>query len=93
MLKCDVLNKTKDSVIRFEDLEVGSTFIIGGGDNFLDSYKWIGMKVVKLDLSDEFSEYYIMDLSDTVGNLYDDIENYNIIRLIDLKVVEDEGVE
>ena len=61
MLKCDVLNK-KDGVIKFEDLEVGSTFIISGGDNFIDSYKWIGMKVVKLDLSDEFSEYYTKDI-------------------------------
>lgn len=91
MLKCDVLNKTKDSVIKFEDLGVGDCFIIQGGESGL-CYEWIGMKVSTATDWEEDS-YYIMDLSDEIGYLYADVDNYNIVKLIDLKVVEDEGDE
>ena len=86
MLKCEVL-EVKDSEIKFEDLKSGETFIID-----LCGYKFIGMKV-KTGAIDEVGDYYILDLSDEIGRLYSDVELYNIVRLIDLKVVEDEGDE
>ena len=79
MLKCDVL-EVKDSGIKFEDLDVGETFVIDD---------WIGMKV-KDGASYEEGEYFILDLSDEIGRLYSDVNEYKIDRLIDLKVVEDE---
>ena len=33
---------------------------------------------------------YVMDLSDDVGRLYEWDDRYNVVRLIDLRVVEDE---
>ena len=88
MLKCDVL-EVKGSGIKFENLPLGSTFVVRSGDegNF---YEWIGMKVASaIDLEEH--SYYILDLSDECGSLYEDVDMYNIIRLIDLKVVKDEG--
>lgn len=79
MLKCDVLDNI-ESGIKFEDIDVGETFIIDD---------WIGMKV-KEGASYEDGEYFIMDLSDEIGRLYSDVDEYKIDRLIDLKVVEDE---
>lgn len=88
MLKCDVLNKAKDNWIDFDNLEVGSTFVVKGGDEG-NEYEWIGMKVASA-IDWEEHDYYILDLSDECGGLYADVDMYNIIRLIDLKVVEDE---
>lgn len=90
MLKCDVL-EVKNSGIRFEDLQLGSIFVVRSedGGNF---YEWIGMKVASAIDWEEHS-YYILDLSDECGSLYEDVDMYNIVRLIDLKVVEDEGDE
>lgn len=90
MLKCDVL-EVKDSGIKFEDLPVGSTFVVRSGDEIQESpYEWIGMKVASAIDWEEHS-YYILDLSDECGSLYEDVDMYNIVRLIDLKVVEDEN--
>lgn len=84
MLKCDVLDKTK---INFHDLSIGETFVIKNTDaNII----WIGMKV-KEGAKHEFYTEYVMDLSDEIGRLYDWDDRYNIVRLIDLKVVEGEG--
>ena len=92
MLKCDVL-EVKDSGIKFEDLPLGSTFVVRSGDEIQESpYEWIGMKVASAIDWEEHS-YYILDLSDECGRLYSDVDMYNIVRLIDLKVVEDEGDE
>ena len=88
MLKCDVLNKTKSTKLNFEDLDLGSTFVVKGGDEG-NEYEWIGMKVATA-IDWEEHEYYILDLSDECGSLYADVDMYNIVRLIDLKVVEDE---
>ena len=38
-------------------------------------------------------EEYVMDLSDEIGRLYEWDDKYNIIELIKLKVVKDEGDE
>ena len=80
MLKCDI----DSTQINFDDLELGSTFRIKTED-----YEWYGMKVC-CDVGD-VPIYYIMDMSDDVGKLYDDVDKYNIVALVDLKVVRDEG--
>jgi len=86
MLKCDVLNKQKNK-INFDDLSIGETFVID-----TDGCKWIGMKVKEGAEREDYDEY-IMDLSDDIGRLYSDVDKYNIVRLVELKVVEDEGDE
>lgn len=86
MLKCDVL-EIKNSGIKFEDLPLGSTFVVKKIQE--PPYEWIGMKVASAIDWEEHS-YYILDLSDECGSLYEDVDMYNIVRLIDLKVVEDE---
>ena len=83
MLKCDVLNK-QDNSINFDDLFVGDTFVID-----TDGYEWIGMKVKEGASYEDYDEY-IMDMSDDIGRLYSDVDKYEIVRLTDLKVVEDE---
>ena len=90
MLKCDVL-EVKGSGIKFENLPLGSTFVVKSGYEIQESPdEWIGMKVASAINWEEHS-YYILDLSDDIGRLYSDVDKYNIVRLIDLKVVEDEG--
>ena len=86
MLKCDVLNK-KNNSINFDDLSTGDTFVIDS-----DGYEWIGMKVKEGADHEDYDEY-IMDMSDDIGRLYSDVDKYNIVRLINLKVVKYEGVE
>ena len=86
MLKCDVLNK-KNNSINFDDLSTGDTFVIDS-----DGYEWIGMKVKEGADHEDYDEY-IMDMSDDIGRLYSDVDMYNIVRLINLKVVKYEGVE
>lgn len=72
--------------IKFDDLEIGSTFRIKTED-----YEWYGMKVC-CDVGDK-PIYYIMDISDEIGTLYDDVDKYNIVELVDLMVVRDGGDE
>ena len=86
MLKCDILNKQDDS-INFDDLSTGDTFVIDS-----DGYEWVGMKVKEGADHEDYDEY-IMDMSDDIGRLYSDVDKYNIVRLINLKVVKYEGVE
>ena len=86
MLKCDVLNK-QDNSINFDDLSIGDTFVI---DSY--GYEWVGMKVKEGADHEDYDEY-IMDMSDDIGRLYSDVDKYNIVRLISLKVVKYEGVE
>ena len=86
MLKCDILNK-QDNSINFDDLSVGDTFVID-----TDGHKWVGMKVKEGADYEDYDEY-IMDMSDDIGRLYSDVDKYDIVRLIDLKVVENEGDE
>jgi hypothetical protein len=86
MLKCNILNEIEHDYIDFHSLPIGETFVIKNTDaNII----WIGMKV-KEGAKHEFYDEYIMDMSDDVGRLYSDVDKYNIVRLIDLKVVEDE---
>ena len=87
MLKCDVLNKTNK--IDFHSLPISSTFIIKNTDA---NITWIGMKVKEGAYHEKYEEY-VMDLSDEIGRLYKWDNRYNIVRLIDLKVVEDKGGE
>ena len=86
MLKCDVLNK-QNNKIKFDDLSIGETFVID-----TDGCEWIGMKVKEGAEYEDYDEY-IMDLSDDIGRLYSDVDMYNIVDIVDLKVVEDEGDE
>ena len=86
MLKCDVLNK-QSTKINFDDLSIGETFVID-----TDGCEWIGMKVKEGAEHEDYDEY-IMDMSDEVGRLYGDVDMYNIIDIVDLKVVKDEGDE
>ena len=84
MLNCDVLDK-QDNSINFDDLSVGDTFVVD-----TDGCEWIGIKV-KEGADHEYYDEYIMDMSDDIGRLYSDVDKYDIVRLIDLKVVEDEN--
>ena len=86
MLKCDILNK-QDNSINFDDLSIGDTFVVD-----TDGYEWVGMKVKEGADYEDYDEY-IMDMTDDIGRLYSDVDMYDIVRLIDLKVVEDEGDE
>ena len=86
MLKCDVLNK-QNNKIKFDDLSIGETFVID-----TDGCEWIGMKVKEGAEYEDYDEY-IMDMSDEVGRLYSDVDMYNIIDIVNLKVVKDEGDE
>ena len=86
MLKCDVLNK-QNNRINFDDLSIGETFVID-----TDGCEWIGIKVKEGAEHEDYDEY-IMDMSDEVGKLYSDVDMYNIIDIVDLKVVKDEGDE
>lgn len=70
--------------INFSDLDIRETFLIK-----TDDYEWYGMKVC-CDVGDE-PIYYIIDMSDEIGKLYDDVDGYNIVELVDLKVVRDGG--
>ena len=78
MLKCEI-NSTP---INFDDLSIGDTFRIKTED-----YEWYGMKVC-CDVGDE-PIYYIMDMSDEIGKLYTDVYGYNIVELVDLKIVRE----
>ena len=78
MLKFDI-NSTP---LNFDDLEIGETFRIK-----MEDYEWYGMKVC-CDVEDE-PIYYIMDMSDDIGKLYDDVDKYNIVELVDLKIVRE----
>ena len=83
MLKCDVLNK-QNNKINFDDLSIGETFVIN-----TDGCEWIGMKVKEGAEHEDYDEY-IMDISDEVGKLYSDVDMYNIVDIVNLKVIEDE---
>ena len=78
MLKCDI----DSTPLNFEDLETGDTFRIKA-----DGYEWYGMKVC-CDVGYE-PIYYIMDMSDEIGKLYDDVDKYNIVELVDLRIVRE----
>ena len=84
MLKCDVLNKVKDNYIDFHNLPIGETFVLDTSE-----YEWIGMKVKEGAEHEDYVEY-VMDLSDDIGRLYEWDDRYNIVRLIDLRVIRDE---
>lgn len=84
MLKCNILDEIKHDYIDFHSLPIGETFVLNTSE-----HEWIGMKV-KEGAKHEFYTEYVMDLSDDIGRLYDWDNRDNIVRLIDLKVVEDE---
>ena len=78
MLKCDIKEVEKE-YLKFDDLENGDTFLVEGeGD------AWYGMKV-----SLDSTTSYILDISDCIGELYSDIYAYNIVELVDLKIVRE----
>ena len=82
MLKFD-----KDSTnYNFDLLPMGETFLIKN-----DDIEWYGMKVCYSCGAEPI--YYIMDMSDEVGKLYSDVDMYNIVDIVNLKVIEDEGDE
>ena len=78
MLNFDI----NSTLLNFDDLELGSTFRIKTED-----YEWYGMKVC-CDVGD-VPIYYIMDMSDEIGKLYDDVDKYNIVELVDLRIVRE----
>lgn len=81
MLKFDI------NYLKFEDLKDGDVFLIQG-----EGYIWYGMKVSETCQWEE-NKSYILDMSDGIGTLYDDVDMYNIVGLVDLKVVRDERSE
>ena len=87
MLICNVLDKVECDCIDFHSLPIGETFVLNTTE-----HEWIGMKV-KEGAEHENYTAYVMDLSDDIGRLYEWDNRYNIVRLIDLKIVEDEGDE
>ena len=87
MLRCNVLNEIEHDYIHFDSLQIGETFVINTSE-----HEWIGMKVKEGAECENYTAY-VMDLSDDIGRLYEWDNRYNIVRLIDLKIVEDEGDE
>lgn len=85
MLKCNILNEVKHDYIDFNSLPIGETFVLNTSE-----HEWVGMKVKEGAEHEDYTEY-VMDLSDDIGRLYEWDSRNEIIRLIDLKVVEDEG--
>jgi hypothetical protein len=81
MLKFDI------EYLKFEDLKDGDVFLIQRED-----YIWYGMKVSETCGWEE-NKSYILDMSECVGTLYDDVDMYDIIGLVDVKVVVDKGGE
>lgn len=81
MLKFDI------NYLKFEDLKDGDMFLIQG-----EGYIWYGMKVSETCQWEE-NKSYILDMSEGIGTLYDDVDMYNIVSLVDLKVVRDERSE
>ena len=80
-----MLKFEQDSTIyNFDLLPIGETFLIKNADTE-EGYEWYGMKVAYLCGNEPI--YYIMDISDEIGKLYDDVYEYNIVELIDLKIV------
>ena len=87
MLKCDVLDKVECDYVDFHKLRVGETFVLDTTE-----HEWIGMKVKEGAEHEDYVEY-VMDLSDDIGRLYEWDDRYNVVRLIDLKVIRDKGEE
>ena len=87
MLKCNILNEVKHDYIDFHSLPIGETFVLNTSE-----YEWVGMKVKEGAEYEDYTEY-VMDLSDDIGRLYEWDSRNEIIRLIGLKVVEEEGDE
>lgn len=81
MLKFDI------NYLKFEDLKDGDVFLIQN-----EEYTWYGMKVSETCQWEE-NKSYILDMSEGIGTLYDDVDMYNIVGLVDLKVVRDERSE
>lgn len=76
MIKNNVIIDKEIGNIKFDDLLVSDTFIVKDSD-----YAWIGMKCADID-----GVPYILDLSDQIGTVVDDVYEYKIIELIDLKL-------
>lgn len=84
-----MLKFEQDSTIyNFDLLPIGETFLIKNADTE-EGYEWYGMKVACLCGHEPI--YYIMDISDRVGELYEYHKDYHIIDIVDLKIVRDEG--
>ena len=80
-----MLRFDKDSTnYNFDLLPMGETFLIKN-----DDIEWHGMKVCYSCGAEPI--YYIMDMSDEVGKLYEYHKDYHIIDIVDLKIVRDEG--
>lgn len=77
MIKNNVIIDKEIGNIKFDDLLVSDTFIVEDSDY---AY-WIGMKCADID-----GVPYILDLSDQIGTVVDDVYEYKIIELIDLKL-------
>lgn len=75
--------KNKITKHNFDDLECGQGVIIN--DNGII---FLGMKVMDID----GETIGILDLDEN-GRFYTDVDKYDIVELIDLKVVRDEGDE
>lgn len=76
MIKNNVIIDKEIGNIKFDDLLVSDTFIVKDSD-----CAWIGMKCADID-----GVPYILDLSDQIGTVFDDVYEYKIIELIDLKL-------
>lgn len=87
MLKCNILDEIENDYIDFHSLPIGETFVLNTSE-----HEWVGMKVKEGADYEDYDEY-IMDMSDDIGRLYEWDSRDEIIRLIDLKVVEDKGDE
>ena len=84
-----MLRFDKDSTnYNFDLLPMGETFLIKNDDTE-EGYEWYGMKVAYLCGNEPI--YYIMDISDEIGKLYEYHKDYHIIDIVDLKIVRDEG--
>lgn len=67
------------------ELECGTVYLFQIDDGVSNNEKFVGMKVYDLD---EPQKYYVIDLE--IGEIYEDIEHYVAIGVIDAEIDERE---
>lgn len=68
----------QEGYLDFDDLNYGDTFIWSLDKN---CQKYLGMKI-----KDAYDAPLILDLSDSIGECFNDTENYIITELVDLEI-------
>lgn len=82
-MKIDIRTVDRNNLDWDNDIEYGDVFEFCDKSNSTETY--LGMKVADVDYVSD----YILELDDNDFCLYDDIENYNFIRIINCTLKED----